>query len=122
MNLSRVAAMLFLASHSLAWDLQQKINMYLKIIELAEVKTGSVGEHIIYGKLAQSLGDVRTAENLSYLLVSPQFRDGLLSLITTVNLVRSEAIDDPDGVGNFDYLVGRIRKTYAESLKQFFGH
>ncbi|KAJ2437585.1 hypothetical protein GGF42_008578 [Coemansia sp. RSA 2424] len=89
---------------------------------LADKKTGSIDEHIIYGKLAVSLGDTRTAEKLSNALESPQFRDGLLSLISIANTLRSEAIDDPDGVGNFDYLVARIRKTYAESSKLFFGH
>ncbi|KAJ2059572.1 hypothetical protein GGI08_003214 [Coemansia sp. S2] len=120
MNIIRVAAILFLTSHCLASDVQKKGLMYPRIVELADTKTGSVGEHVIYGKLAQALGDVRSSEKLSYMLVSPEFREGLLSLIATVNLVRSDSIDDPEGVGNFDYLLGRIRKTYAESLKRFF--
>ncbi|KAJ2836527.1 hypothetical protein FBU31_001350 [Coemansia sp. 'formosensis'] len=120
MNISRVAAILFFASHILAWDVLQKLNLYPRIIELVDMKTGSVEEHIVYGKLAQFLADTRTAEHLSYPLRSPQFRNGLLSLISSVNLVRSEAIDDANGVSNIDYLVGRIRKTYAESLKQYY--
>ncbi|KAJ2744989.1 hypothetical protein GGI20_002526 [Coemansia sp. BCRC 34301] len=120
MKISKAAVILFLSAHSLAWDLQQKFDLYTKILMLAERSTGSIDEHIIYGRLAVSLGDRRAADKLSSTLESPQFRDGLLSLITTINTVRSEAIDDPDGVGNIDYLIGRLRKTYIKSAKQSF--
>ncbi|KAJ2890936.1 hypothetical protein IWW38_003861 [Coemansia aciculifera] len=121
MRIDKITAILLLSTFSLAWDLREKFDVYSKILMLADKKTGSIEEHILYGKLAVCLDDNRTASKLSNTLESPQFRDGLLSLITTVNMARSEAIADPDGVGSLDYLVGRIRKTYVESSKLYFG-
>ncbi|KAJ2006619.1 hypothetical protein H4R26_001259 [Coemansia thaxteri] len=120
MRISRVATVLLFAGSAMAWTLPQKIGIYSLIQKLAQQKTGSIEEHIIYGKLAVFLGDMPTAAKLSNALESPQFRDALFSLLSNVNTVRSEAISDPDGVGNIDYLVDRIRKTYAESIKVFF--
>ncbi|KAJ2809888.1 hypothetical protein GGI24_007127 [Coemansia furcata] len=92
------------------------------IQRLAEQKVASGEEHVIYARLAVFFGDVRASVKLSYPLDSPQFRDALFSLLMTAGSAKVEAVNDPAGVDNLDYLISRIRKTYGESLKQFWGH
>ncbi|KAJ2055811.1 hypothetical protein GGI17_006507 [Coemansia sp. S146] len=100
----------------------QKIGIYTMIQKLTEQKVGSAEEHVIYAKLAIFFGDMRSSAKLSYSLDSPQFRDALFSLLTAVGSAKVEAVNDPAGVDNLDYLIGRIRKTYGESLRQFWSH
>ncbi|KAJ2860563.1 hypothetical protein GGH94_005442 [Coemansia aciculifera] len=122
MKFGRLAAVLLLVGHSLAWSMPQKIGIYTMIQKLTEQKVGSAEEHVIYAKLAIFFGDMRSSAKLSHSLDSPQFRDALFSLLTTVSSAKVEAVNDPAGVDNLDYLIGRIRKTYGESLRQFWSH
>ncbi|KAJ2488812.1 hypothetical protein IWW37_004516 [Coemansia sp. RSA 2050] len=105
----------------MAWTMPQKVGIYTLIQKLAEQKVASAEELVTYAKLAVFLGDVRTAVKFSYSLDSPQFRDAMLSLLTTVGSAKAEAMNDPAGVDNLDYLIVRIRQTYGESLRKFWG-
>ncbi|KAJ2741305.1 hypothetical protein GGI20_005279 [Coemansia sp. BCRC 34301] len=120
MNLGRIAAVLLLAGQSLAWSMPQKIGIYTMIQKLTEQQVGSAEEHVLYAKLAVFLGDINTSAKLSHPLQSPQFRDALFTLLTAVGSAKVEAVNDPAGVDNLDYLIARIRKTYSESLRQFW--
>ncbi|KAJ2111012.1 hypothetical protein GGI16_000023 [Coemansia sp. S142-1] len=100
----------------------QKIGIYTMIQQLTQQQVGSSEEHVIYAKLAVFLGDVRSSAKLSYSLDSPQFRDALVSLLMTVGSSKIEAVNDPAGVDNLNYLMLRLRKTYGESLRQFWSH
>ncbi|KAJ2878481.1 hypothetical protein GGI21_003186 [Coemansia aciculifera] len=122
MKFGQLATVLLIAGQCLAWSMPQKIGIYTMIQKLTQQQVGSSEEHVIYAKLAIFLGDVPTSAKLSHPLASPQFRDALFSLLTNVNSAKIEAVNDPAGVDNLDYLIGRIRKTYGESLKQFWGH
>ncbi|KAJ2577535.1 hypothetical protein GGF44_003480 [Coemansia sp. RSA 1694] len=122
MKFGWIAAALLLAGHSLAWSMPQKIGIYTMIQKLTEQGVGSSEEHVIYAKLAVFFGDVRTSAKLSNSLQSPQFREALFTLLTAVSSAKVEAVNDPAGVDNLEYLIGRIRKTYGESLRQFWTH
>ncbi|KAI9504311.1 hypothetical protein GGI25_004392 [Coemansia spiralis] len=116
-----IIAMLALVSFSMAWTFPQKVGIYAMIQKLAQFKTGSMEEQIVYGKLSMFLGDWRNSAKLSSNMASSQYRDALFALLSNVNTVRSDAINDTSGVDNLEYLVGRIRQSYANSLHQFFG-
>ncbi|KAJ2688612.1 hypothetical protein IWW39_002084 [Coemansia spiralis] len=120
MKFGRIATILMLAGHSMAWTMPQKVGIYTLIQRLAEQKVASAEELAIYTKLAVLFGDVRTAVKLSYSLNTPQARDAMISLLTTVGSAKAEAMNDPAGVDNLDYLIVRIRNTYGESMKKFW--
>ncbi|KAJ2504743.1 hypothetical protein GGI11_007251 [Coemansia sp. RSA 2049] len=116
-----ILAILTLVGFSLAWTFPQKVGVYAMIQKLSQVKTGSMDERIIYGKLAMFLGDWRISARLSSSVETTQYRDALFALLSNINAVRSDAINDTAGVDNLDYVVIRIRQSYSNSLQQFFG-
>ncbi|KAJ2555705.1 hypothetical protein EV175_002204 [Coemansia sp. RSA 1933] len=114
-------AILALCGCSLAWTFPQKVGIYAMIQKLSQFKTGSMEERIIYAKLAVFLGNWRNSAKLSSAVESSQYRDALFTLLTDINSVRSDAINDTAGVDNLEYVVIRIRQSYTNSIKQFFG-
>lgn len=120
--LRAVPLFLIFTSTGLAWSFAQKVGIYSLIHRLSEFKTGSVEEHVIYGKIAMFLEDWHTSAKLSHGFETPQFRDALYSLMATINTGRSEAISEPAGLDNLEYLLQRIRKSYSSSLSSFFSH
>ncbi|KAJ1829422.1 hypothetical protein LPJ56_000364 [Coemansia sp. RSA 2599] len=89
--------------------------------KLAQFKTSSVEERLIYGKLAIFFDDWESSARLSGSVDSAQYREGLFALLAHINAARSEAISDKGGVENLEYLVSRIRSSYSESIHKFFG-
>ncbi|KAJ2807334.1 hypothetical protein H4R20_001327 [Coemansia guatemalensis] len=118
---SNLLVILLFAVCAVAWNFPQKVGVYSMIHKLTEFKTGSMEERIIYGKVAMFLGDWRNSAKLSSARESAQYRDALITLLSNVNMVRSDAVSDPAGFDNLEYLVGRIRNSYSDSLKTFFG-
>ncbi|KAJ2307837.1 hypothetical protein H4S02_008103 [Coemansia sp. RSA 2611] len=118
---SGLLAFLLFAVCAVAWNFPEKVGVYSMIHKLNQYKTGSMEERIIYGKLSMFLGDWRNSAKLSSARESTQYRDALLALLSNVNTVRSDAINDPAGVDNLEYLVIRIRQSYGDSLRSYFG-
>ncbi|KAJ2400557.1 hypothetical protein GGI23_001960 [Coemansia sp. RSA 2559] len=116
-----VLAILALAGYSLAWTFPEKVGIYAMIQKLSQFKTGSMEERIVYGKLSMFLGDWRNSAKLSSAVESSQYRDALFTLLSDINAVRSDAINDTAGVDNLEYVINRIRLSYSNSIKQFFG-
>ncbi|KAJ2749015.1 hypothetical protein IWQ56_007320 [Coemansia nantahalensis] len=121
MKLNLLAALLAGATAVAAWTFPQKLGVYSMIQRLAQAKTGSVDERIIYGKLAMFFGDWRTSAWLSSTRESQQYRNALLTLVTDINTVRSDAINDPNGVENLEYIIRRIRFSFQDSLAVYYG-
>ncbi|KAJ1750783.1 hypothetical protein LPJ79_002622 [Coemansia sp. RSA 1821] len=118
---SNLLVTILLVACAAAWTFPEKVGVYSMIHKLTQFPTGSMEERIIYGKLAMFLGDWRNSAKLSSARESSQFRDALLVLLSNVNTVRSDAINDPAGVDNLEYLVGRIRQSYGDSVRAYFG-
>ncbi|KAJ1719450.1 hypothetical protein LPJ61_006304 [Coemansia biformis] len=121
MKINLLAVLLVAATTVAAWGFPQKLGVYSMIQRLAQVKTGSQDERIIYGKLAMFLGDWRTSARLSSTRESVQYREALLALVTNINTVRSDAINDPNGVENLEFIIRRIRSSFNDSMRAYFG-
>ncbi|KAJ1844678.1 hypothetical protein LPJ70_002845, partial [Coemansia sp. RSA 2708] len=96
-------AFLLFAVCAVAWNFPEEVGVYSMIHTLNQYKTGSMEERIIYGKLSMFLGDWRNSAKLSSARKLTQYRDALLALLSNVNTVRSDAINDPAGVDNLEY-------------------
>ncbi|KAJ2501408.1 hypothetical protein GGH96_001931 [Coemansia sp. RSA 1972] len=118
---SGLFAFLLLIVCAAAWNFPEKVGVYSMIHKLTEFQTGTMEERIVYAKLSMFLGDWRTSAKLSSARESAQFRDALLVLLSNINTVRSDAISDPSGADNFEYLTRRVRMSYGDSLKTYFG-
>ncbi|KAJ2688891.1 hypothetical protein H4R19_006536, partial [Coemansia spiralis] len=121
MKFNLLAVLLVGTTAVAAWDYPQKLGVYSMIQKLTQYKTGSMDERIVYAKLAMFFGDWPTAARLSSAKESQQFRNALLGLVTNINSVRSEAINDSNGVENLEYIIRRIRSSYQDSLRDYFG-
>ncbi|KAJ2781831.1 hypothetical protein H4R18_002640 [Coemansia javaensis] len=116
-----LALLLFAASAAAGWSFPQKLGFYSMIQRLTEFKTGTGEERVIYAKLAMFMGDWRTSAWLSSNRESAHYREALLALVSDINTARSDAINDPGGVENLEFVIRRIRSSYNDSLKAYFG-
>ncbi|KAJ2371685.1 hypothetical protein IW150_004482 [Coemansia sp. RSA 2607] len=122
MRPSFLPVLLFASYAAAIWTFPQKIGIYSMVQKLATYKLSSADESMVYGRLAIFYDDWIASAKLSSPVDSSQYRDGLFALLAHINAARSEAISDPAGVENLEYLVTRIRNSYADSVQKFFGH
>ncbi|KAJ2722982.1 hypothetical protein GGI07_002938 [Coemansia sp. Benny D115] len=103
------------------WSFPQKVGVYSMVQRLAGFKTSSQEEQIVYGKIAIFFNDWETSAKLSSPVDSPEYRNALFVLLADIGTTRSEAINDKAGVQNIDYLIDRIKASYGDSIRRYFG-
>ncbi|KAI8321195.1 hypothetical protein GQ54DRAFT_311999 [Martensiomyces pterosporus] len=103
-----------------AWTIGQKFGIYAMVQRLPRYQTSSQPERDVYVKVSMFLGNFKNAAALYKGVGTADYQNALFTLLTDVNAARSDAIDDPSGVLNMDYLVGRIRTSYLASVHAMF--
>ncbi|KAJ1950198.1 hypothetical protein EC988_004478 [Linderina pennispora] len=108
---------LFTQLTAATWSLQQKVLFYTLGQQLAKVSTGTPNERTIYIKLAEFLEDKDTAKGLNNDFAEYDYRESLYKVMEGLNTkARAEAIKDPNGQVTIDFLLTRLRQSYAHAV------